>query len=322
MASLCAAAEAKRSRYTRGSSSQRKTETFEPDVDALGSSEPRSPLPRSNPLASRLAHAPATTSPSWRRTRTPAAAPGLSSAADADAPRHERRPRELLEAHATGRRGWRRRRRRRLCSSPFGDGRTARPSAGNRRASRYDIRRCRQKTLPVRRRRAVSRRLCYPPPRARSSTCTPRSRPLLRSASGHTPLARPARGRSRSVAIRSARRDAPAAESDKRHRREAKHPVPSPRRVASPTQELYGIAAGLAVDPRAALGLGSGLPPPPDASNTFYIQGLLAKTEANKDLRQVGAFENAPACGSRRSRHPRRLRPYGEEEPVAAMDER
>ena len=133
----------------------------------------------------------------------------------------------------------------------------------------------------------------------------------------YAPLARPARGRSRSVAVRSARRDAPAAESDKRHRREAKHPVPRRDALLGAAAGVFGIAAGLAVDPRAALAAQP--PPTPDASNSKYIQGLLAKTEANKDLRQVELQNKNCLRQSRMGVGDCAGLP--EEELVAAMDE-
>ena len=101
----------------------------------------------------------------------------------------------------------------------------------------------------------------------------------------HAPLARPARGRSRSVVVRSAHRHAPAAESGKRQRREAKHLVTRRDALLGAAAGGLGIAVELAVNPHVALAAQP--PPTPDASNSKYIQGLLAKTEANRDLRQV-----------------------------------
>ena len=87
------------------------------------------------------------------------------------------------------------------------------------------------------------------------------------------------------IVVRSAHRDAPAAVSDKRHRRDTKHPVTRRDTLLSAAAGVLGIAAELAVNPQAALAAQP--PPTPDASNSKYIQGLLAKTEANRDLRQV-----------------------------------
>ena len=98
-------------------------------------------------------------------------------------------------------------------------------------------------------------------------------------------LTRPARGRSRSVVVRSAHRHAPAAESGKRQRREAKHLVTRRDALLGAAAGGLGIAVELAVNPHVALAAQP--PPTPDASNSKYIQGLLAKTEANRDLRQV-----------------------------------
>ena len=80
---------------------------------------------------------------------------------------------------------------------------------------------------------------------------------------------------------------------------------------------VFGIAAGLAVDPRAALAAQP--PPTPDASNSKYIQGLLAKTEANKDLRQV-ELQNKN-CLRQSQMGVGDCAGLPEEELVAAMDE-
>ena len=66
----------------------------------------------------------------------------------------------------------------------------------------------------------------------------------------------------------------------------------SPRVLASKTALAGGIAAlsvSLAASPALAFGLGVTSPPPPELNSegNSYIQGLLAKTEANKEIRKV-----------------------------------
>ena len=123
-------------------------------------------------------------------------------------------------------------------------------------------------------------------------------------------VARPARGRSRSIALCS------AAEPDTRHRRVAKPPV-TRRDALLGAAGVLGIAGGLAIDPPAAFAAPP--PPTPDASTSKYIQGLLAKTEANRDLRQV-ELQNKN-CLRQSQMGVGDCAGLPEEELVAAMDE-
>ena len=66
----------------------------------------------------------------------------------------------------------------------------------------------------------------------------------------------------------------------------------SPRVPGLETDLAGGIAAlsvSLAASPALAFGLGVTSPPPPELNSegNSYIQGLLAKTEANKEIRKV-----------------------------------
>lgn len=124
-------------------------------------------------------------------------------------------------------------------------------------------------------------------------------------------VARPARGRSRSIALCS------AAEPDTRHRRVAKPPVTRRDALLGAAAGVLGIAGGLAIDPPAAFAAPP--PPTPDASNSEYIQGLLAKTEANRDLRQV-ELQNKN-CLRQSQMGVGDCAGLPEEELVAAMDE-
>ena len=69
-------------------------------------------------------------------------------------------------------------------------------------------------------------------------------------------------------------------------------PIDHPAFLASKTALAGGIAAlsvSLAASPALAFGLGVTSPPPPELNSggNSYIQGLLAKTEANKEIRKV-----------------------------------
>ena len=69
-------------------------------------------------------------------------------------------------------------------------------------------------------------------------------------------------------------------------------PSDHPAFLASKTALAGGIAAlsvSLAASPALALGFGVTSPPPPELNSegNSYIQGLLAKTEANKEIRKV-----------------------------------
>ena len=69
-------------------------------------------------------------------------------------------------------------------------------------------------------------------------------------------------------------------------------PIDHPAFLATKTALAGGIAAlsvSLAASPALAFGLGVTSPPPPELNSegNSYIQGLLAKTEANKEIRKV-----------------------------------
>ena len=69
-------------------------------------------------------------------------------------------------------------------------------------------------------------------------------------------------------------------------------PIDHPAFLASTLKIAGGIAAlsvSLAASPALALGFGVTSPPPPELNSegNSYIQGLLAKTEANKEIRKV-----------------------------------
>ena len=69
-------------------------------------------------------------------------------------------------------------------------------------------------------------------------------------------------------------------------------PIDHPAFLATKTALAGGIAAlsvSLAASPALALGFGVTSPPPPELNSdgNSYIQGLLAKTEANKEIRKV-----------------------------------
>ena len=73
--------------------------------------------------------------------------------------------------------------------------------------------------------------------------------------------------------------------------RESK-PIDHPAFLASTLKIAGGIAAlsvSLAASPALALGFGVTSPPPPELNSdgNSYIQGLLAKTEANKEIRKL-----------------------------------
>ena len=64
------------------------------------------------------------------------------------------------------------------------------------------------------------------------------------------------------------------------------HPAFWPRLIAG---GIAALSVSLAASPALAFGLGVTSPPPPELNSegNSYIQGLLAKTEANKEIRKV-----------------------------------